>query len=444
MKILQVVPSSGDSFYCENCVRDNALLRALVQAGANVVAVPLYLPQVRDRVTAVSDSPIFFGGINSYLQQKSGIFRRTPRWLDRFFDSRWMLRWAARRAGTVRASDLGSMTLSMLRGAEGNQAKELDRLLGWLETIGAGPQDVVHVSNPFLLGIGVAAKRRFGSQLVCSLQDEHTWIDAMHAHDAQDCWRVIAELGGEVDAFHAVSRYYGGLMQERLGFHASRLHVVHVGVDADAFDVSTLPYDPPVLGFLSRLAEPLGLGVLVDAFVALKRRPGLESLRLHLCGGATADDRRFLRELHRRVRGEGMDGDLEFFDDIEPSSRRAFLQGLTVLSVPSPEGTAFGTYILESLAAGVPVVQPNVGAFPELIEATGGGVVYEPNDAETLAATLGDLLLDRDRLAALGQSGRRSMETDFHARRMAERILEVYRGLGAETRPEPSPTGGTS
>lgn len=444
MKILQVVPSSGDSFYCENCVRDNALLRALVHAGANVVAVPLYLPQVRDRVTAVSESPIFFGGINSYLQQKSGIFRHTPRWLDRFFDSRWLLRLAARRAGTVRASDLGSMTLSMLRGADGNQAKELERLLQWMQKLGAGPEDVVHVSNPFLLGIGVAAKRRFGSRLVCSLQDEHTWIDAMHARDADDCWREISALGREVDAFHAVSRYYGDLMQERLGFHVSRLHVVHVGVDVDLFDVSTLPYEPPVLGFLSRLSEPLGLGVLVDAFVALKRRPGLESLRLHLCGGATGDDRRFLRALHARVRNEGMDGDLEFFDDIEPTSRRAFLRGLTVLSVPSPEGTAFGTYILESLAAGVPVVQPKIGAFPELIEATGGGVVYEPNDATTLAATLGDLLLDRERLAELGRSGRHAMETDFHARKMAERILEMYRGLGATARPEPSSAGGNS
>ncbi|HUR37993.1 MAG TPA: glycosyltransferase family 1 protein, partial [Planctomycetota bacterium] len=68
MKSIQILPGSGDNFYCENCVRDNATVRALKKAGEDIVAVPMYLPQVADRVDAVSEAPVFYGGINSYLQ----------------------------------------------------------------------------------------------------------------------------------------------------------------------------------------------------------------------------------------------------------------------------------------------------------------------------------------------------------------------------------------
>ena len=101
MKIIQVLPGSGDNFYCENCVRDNATVRALIKAGEEVVAVPMYLPQIIERVDAIANAPLFYGGINSYLQQVSGLFRWTPRWIDRLFDSKVLLHLAAKRAGSI-------------------------------------------------------------------------------------------------------------------------------------------------------------------------------------------------------------------------------------------------------------------------------------------------------------------------------------------------------
>ena len=50
MKSIHILPGSGDNFYCENCVRDNATVRALVQAKEDVVAIPMYLPQIVDKV----------------------------------------------------------------------------------------------------------------------------------------------------------------------------------------------------------------------------------------------------------------------------------------------------------------------------------------------------------------------------------------------------------
>lgn len=134
MRIVQIVPGLGDSFYCENCLRDAALVTAMRKLGHDILMVPMYLPFQVDRNETVSNAPIFFGGINVYLQQKSAFFRRTPAWLDRLFDRPKLLGWVARKAGMTDARDLGEMTISMLRGEQGRQAKELDRLVEWLNT----------------------------------------------------------------------------------------------------------------------------------------------------------------------------------------------------------------------------------------------------------------------------------------------------------------------
>jgi len=149
--------------------------------------------------------------------------------------------------------------------------------------------------------------------------------------------------------------------------------------------------------------------------------------RLHVSGGATADDRPFLARLNRDLAARGVDGDVKIFEDFDPGARSAFLRSLSVLSVPAPGGVAFGTYVLESMASGVPVAVPRVGSFPELVEATGGGVLYEPNDSKTLARVLGDLLSDREHLVGLGRKGRQSVLDKFNPEAMAERILDVYR-----------------
>jgi len=428
MRIVHIVPGSGGRFYCENCVRDNSLSRALRGAGEDVLVVPMYLPPMADLFDGQPEVPVFFGGINVYLQQKSGLFRKTPRWIDRLFDAKPLLGWAARKAGAVRASGLGETTLSMLRGTEGRQAKELRRLVDWL---GRGPRpDVVHLSNALLLGIGTEIRRRLGAPVVCSLQDEDSWVDAMEKPYPDLCWEAMAKAGREVDAFVAVSRYYGDVMRRRLGIDPARLRVVHPGVDPADFAPPGPPPDPPVLGYLARAAESLGLGILVEAFLKLKEKGPFRNLRLHVSGGATADDEPFLAGLRRKLAAGGAGGDVKFFEKFDLEARKEFLRSISVLSVPVPSGPAFGLYLLESFASGVPAVQPRLGSFPELGEAAGGGVLYHPNDAETLARTLGDLLADRDRLAELGRRGRESVAQRFNLDTMAREMSEVYRGLG--------------
>ena len=119
MRVVQLIPGTGGTFYCQNCMRDAALVRALRTRGVEVTLVPLYLPLNVDAEGLEDHAPVFFGGINVYLQQKFSLFRRTPRWLDKFFDSDWMLRQAAAREGSMSTAKLGDMTLSMLQGRDG-------------------------------------------------------------------------------------------------------------------------------------------------------------------------------------------------------------------------------------------------------------------------------------------------------------------------------------
>ena len=258
MQIIFMTPGSGDNFYCENCLRDKAVITALRAAGHDAMSVPLYLPPLMTDTRAGSDVPIFFGGINVFLQQHLGLFRRTPRWLDRLLDSRWLLKLAARRAGTTAPAELGQITLSMLQGEDGRQAKELDRLVDYLRT--DTMPDVVVLSNALLLGIARRIKNTLGCALVCMLQDEHDFVDSLPDDFSDQAWQLMRDRARHVDMFVAPGRYYADLMAGRLGLAPGRVRVVYNGIDPEGYIPADRPPAPPVIGYLSRQVADHGRG----------------------------------------------------------------------------------------------------------------------------------------------------------------------------------------
>jgi len=424
VRIVQIVPGTGGTFYCQNCMRDAALVRGLRLRGHDVIMVPMYLPLTQDSTGLSGDVPVFFGGVNAYLQQQFKLFRATPRWVDRFFDSPWMLKQAAAREGSTSAAALGPMTLSMLQGRDGNQRKEVERLVTWLA--GQDKPDVVHLSNVLLLGVADEVGAALGVPVVCSLQDEHTWLDAMAEPWRTRCWEAIGGRARGVDTFIAVSRWYADEMAPRMGIARDRIRVVPAGIQLDGIEPPGEPPDPPAIGYLSRMCECLGLGLLVDAFLELRRNPALKDLRLRMTGGHTIEDKEFLAGLRAKVAEHGAADHVDVVAEFEGEARRDFLRSISVLSVPMPAGEAFGTFIIEALAFGVPVVQPAVGAFPEIVEGTGGGIVYDPNEAGALAKALGSLLLDPERSRELGVHGRAAVLKDYGVERTSEQMLDVY------------------
>ncbi len=117
---------------------------------------------------------------------------------------------------------------------------------------------------------------------------------------------------------------------------------------------------------------------------------------------------------------------MEFHPNVDRAAKLAFLRSLSVFSVPARYGEAFGLYVLEAMAAGVPVVQPAVAAFPELIEATGGGILCAADSPHALADALEGLLLDQKRARALGEAGRRAVFQNFSAEAMARTMAQLY------------------
>jgi hypothetical protein len=139
--------------YCGGCFRDNALVATLRRLGHDVLMVPLYLPLNLEDADQSARTPIFFSGINVYLQQKMPLFRKLPRWLNRLLASPLLLRQAGKAAAKTRPADVGDLTLSMLKGEEGNQARELDELVRWLKT--QAKPDLVCLSNVLLVGMEI-------------------------------------------------------------------------------------------------------------------------------------------------------------------------------------------------------------------------------------------------------------------------------------------------
>ena len=438
MRIAQLTPGSGDNFYCENCLRDTGLVRALRRAGHDVVLVPMYLPIGELSHPQDGAGPLFFGGINAYLQQKLGLFRRTPRRLDRLLDARWLLRLFGAKAGATSPRLLGDMTVSMLKGRNGRQAKELQRLLDWLGLPENRP-DVVVLSNLLLAGLAGPIRAELGTPVVCMLQDEEGFLDGLPEPYRNEAWGILASRAADIDVFVAVSRYYAEKMRHRLALEPSRVEVVYAGIDLEAYGPAGKATEPstsppvaattaavPTIGFLSQMCEAKGLDTLVSAFVILKKDERLAGARLRIAGGLSGADKAFVARLDRELETWGLGKDVEYVERFDVPARVEFLRGLTVLTVPERQAAAYGMYVLEAMAGGVPVVEPAEGVFVELMELTGGGVLYEPNDAAHLAEALKGLLVDPDRARRLGELGRRAVTENFDIRRTVADLERVY------------------
>ena len=425
MRFLLLTPGTGH-FYCGSCLRDDALGQALRALDHDVDIVPLYLPMVLERDDG-RDPAVQMGGINVYLQQKSRAARWLPNVVRRLLDNPTLLRWASRRGSMTEAKDLGAMTVSILRGEDGRQRREVEQLIRWLQT--QPRPDVVIVSNAMLAGIVRRLREALQVPVVATLQGEAPFLDGLAPADREVAWSTLKSRARDVDAWVAVSASYGDEMRRRLELPRDRVRVVHNGIAVDDFAESGAPPTQPTVGYLARMCRDKGLDTLVDAFVHLKSRAATATARLRIAGVMLREDEPFVDELRARLRDAGCLEDVEFLPNLDRSQKLAFLSSLSALSVPARYGESFGLYLLEAMAAGVPVVQPRHAAFPELLAATGGGLLCEPEDSRALADGLAELLEDPAQAAALGAKGRDAVRAKFTSRDMAGDVAELCREL---------------
>jgi glycosyltransferase involved in cell wall biosynthesis len=425
MRIAHITAGAGH-MYCGSCLRDNVLAAGLLDAGHDVVLIPTYTP-TRPEGRDVSHGRVYLGGINVFLQEHLPFFRRTPPFVNRLLDAAPLLRLATRRGVSVDPHQLGRLTVSMLRGADGAQQRavlELVRFIGH----DLSPE-VVSIPNSLMIGLAPAIKREVNVPVVCTLQGEDGFLEDLGEPYRAEALRLIRRHASAVDAFLAVSDYGATRMSEYLEIDPRRVHVVPLGIDFDGHGQAALDQEPFTIGYLARLAPEKGLHVLCEAYRRLRATPGLPPSRLAVAGYLAPEHRKYFEKIQKQMTSWGLAGHLDYVGAPDRGGKLAFLKTLSMLSVPSPRPTQKGQFLLEAMASGVPVVQPRLGVFTEVVEQTGGGILTEAGDIDALVRGIVSFAENLERRRQFGAAGYEGVRRRYGAAQMVARVTEVYRSL---------------
>ncbi|HLP74417.1 MAG TPA: glycosyltransferase family 4 protein [Bacteroidales bacterium] len=425
MKVVYLLTGSGGSFYCGNCYRDMIYLKSIRKVPGTVAsAIPLYLPPDASVSDKDLDQNVFFGAISLYLREKVPFLRNMPSFFDKILDSPAMLKMAAKRAGTTRTEGMEDMTLNMITGKKAFPEKELQRLTGYLGS--NGKPDIIHLSNALVIGLAGQLKKKMNVKIVCSLLNEDDWINDMAEPWQSQAWELIAGEAHNVDAFITPSRYYRDFFISKTRISSEKFNIVPLGFEPGSLLNIVKKDNWPSIGYFCRINSHNGFDKLVDAFIKLRTENRIPSLKLHVSGGYTGDDKSFISAQIEKIRIAGLSGEVKIYDDFIGSGKEEFFSNIDLISVPVRKYDGYGLYLLEAAAAGVPAVQPSTGAFPEIIEGTAGGVLYLPDDVEQLSKSIELLVNDRKKVSELGTKARENVLRNHSLLKMSEGLAEVY------------------
>jgi glycosyltransferase involved in cell wall biosynthesis len=427
MNILSITAGAAD-MYCGSCLRDNALAAELLALGQQVTLLPVYTPTLTDEENMSAGRRVFFGGISVYLEQHFSIFRHTPWLLDRLWDAPAVIRQFASRSIQVDPRMLGALTVSTLQGESGYQRKEIEKLVHYLRDEPA--PDVVNIPNSMLIALAAPIRRALNRPIVVTLQGDDLFLEGLIEPYKSQALELIRQQVAEVDLFVSVSHYYTEFMTDYLRIPRERMRTVPLGINvSDLSAAAPLQRQPFTIGYFARIAPEKGLHNLAEAYRILRRERGLPPSRLVAAGYMAADQQPYLDGIHRRLAAAGLQSEFEYRGVVDRSGKARFLHSLDVLSVPTDYHDPKGLFVLEAMACGVPVVQPNHGAFPEVLRRTGGGLLAASAAPHDVADSLEHLWRHPAEAAALGARGAEGVRAAYTIRQMANAMLDVYSEL---------------
>jgi len=432
MKILSITAGAA-GMYCGSCSRDNALAVELLARGHDVTLLPLYTPTNPDEVN-VSRDQVLFGGISIYLQQRLALFRNTPRFLDRWWDSPRVIKAFASRSLSTDPSLLGDLTISMLEGPAGVLRKEFDKLLDWLRDEPA--PDVINLPNSLLIGLARPLGEALQRPICCTLQGEDLFLDGLLEPYRQRALELIRRQVADVDRFIAVSDYYAPAMSRLLGIPSDRMAVVPLGINLKGYQRRQSADDVFRVGYFARIAPEKGLQALADAYVRFRQRTAGAPVRLEAAGYLAKAHEPYLADVKRGLERAGLADEFSYRGAVDRTGKLAFLRSIDVLSVPATYDEPKGVFLFEAMATGVPVVQPRRGAFTEVVEQTGGGLLVAPDDPVALADGLYQLWHDRQLRDTLGERAFQGVRAHYDITQSADRMMKVYEEVTSTTRGE--------
>jgi glycosyltransferase involved in cell wall biosynthesis len=406
--------------YCGTCLRDNSLAAALMKLGHDVTLLPLYTPTLTDERN-VSNEKIFFGGISVYLEQNYAFFRKTPWLVDKLWDSKAALKMAAKSTIPVDPKFLGEMTISMLQLEHGHLEKELKKMLQWLES--EPRPDIINLPYTLLIGLAAPLKKSLERPVCCTLQGEDLFLEGLQEPYKTRSLDLIRQNIPHIDCFLAVSEYYAEFMCRYLNIPDHKMEIAPLGVSTDGYRAEPFSVNQtPRIGYFARIAPEKGLHVLADAY-KLVRAAGFDCT-LEAAGYMAPEQRPYLGAIEKHLRACGLD--FQYHGALDRSQKIAYLESLDVLSTPTVYADPKGLFVLEAMAAGVPVVQPRHGAFPEIIRNTGGGILVAPENPQSLADGLLTVLRNRELRADLARRAHAGVREHYRVDAMAQRTAEIF------------------
>jgi glycosyltransferase involved in cell wall biosynthesis len=270
-------------------------------------------------------------------------------------------------------------------------------------------------------------RRRYGGPIWCVLQGDDIFLEGLPEPFRTQAIAKLSQNARSFTGFLTHSRYYADFMAKYLSLPAEHFRRVPLSIDLAGHDGT--PGERIAaefkVGYFARICPEKGLQELLKAFRRLHERQ--PQARLVAGGYLGKRDVAFLKRLEREHRSLG-DAFRYAGSPATHEDKVSLIRTFDVLSVPTVYHEPKGIYVLEALANGVPVVQPAHGAFPELIEATGGGLLFPPGDAEAHAKALERLLLNREQRLQLATSGHAAVRRSFADAALVAATRELMRG----------------
>ena len=433
MKIVHITAGAGGRL-CGSCLHDNALVRSLRTRGLDAILVPAYVPTTTDEEN-IAVERIVMGGVNVWLEEHVPLFRQMPRFLDstlgRLLDSRWLLAWLSSRTGSTRPADLGPLTVSTLAGEQGHQRKEVEKLAAWLAA--EVRPDVVHLSNALLVGLARRVREATGAKIICSLSGEDIFIEQIPAPHYGRIRELLRERAADVQ-FVALNHSFAAFMADYLAVPIETISVIPHGVDRTGFPAAAPDLVARrrarggrlVVGSLARACPEKGLEQLVRSLPLLARDRDVEVL----AAGAEVDaEQGYLRRCLTLAEDLGVAERFRWLGQVDRPGKLRLLESIDVFAMPTVFPEAKGIPVIEALAAGVPVVAPAHGTFPELLDNERAGLLHVPGDPADLARAIGSLLDDAELASRFGRHGHELSLARHTADQMAAAHEDLYRRL---------------
>lgn len=426
---IAIVTAGGAGMFCGSCMHDNTWAKALRAAGDEVTLIPTYTPLTLDEADQ-SDRRVFLGGINVYLESRSRLWRSLPAGVRRLADAPWFIRLATSFGVSTDAAELGGLTLDLLAGEEGPQAPEVEQLVAFLAR--DLKPDAILFSNALLSGAVPSLRRAYSGPIWCVLQGDDIFLEGLPEPQRTQAIRKISENSTAFTGFLSHSRYYADFMSAYLSLPREKFRLVPLSIDLAGHDGLPGPRDADgfTVGYFARICPEKGLHELVRAFRLLHAKH--PQARLVAGGYLGKRDIAYFRRLKRETRDLG-DAFHYAGSPATHAEKVALLKSFDVLSVPTTYQEPKGLYVLESLANGVSVVQPAHGAFPELIEATAGGLLFPPGDTEAHTSALERLLLKPEERFALGAAGQAAVRERFADAALVKATRQVFASAAQRT-----------